>query len=354
MQLISTTLNLPQSFFLRPVSQRLHDNGLFWRSMSSATKAARVKTQRRFGWLKDIVAYLKEYLDFPEVRFPNPKDLGVPDNPLDLTGDQIEEIANRCRSFWGLSDLPIADFVLFLENNGVVVSRGTLEAEKLDAFSHFCKASVTPYVFLTADKDNAVRSRLDAAHELGHLILHSKVQDRQIAHPQTYKLLETQAFRFGGAFLLPAHSFINELWSPTLDALRSLKERWRVSIGAMIKRCSDLELIDEPQDHRLWANYNRRGWKKKEPLDDKLIPEQPRLLKRCFDLLIDSGVKTREQILLDLPLSPKDITTLAALPEGYFSPDFGELRLFPMVKPKDSAQGGVGTVVPFNRGNQRK
>jgi Zn-dependent peptidase ImmA (M78 family) len=233
----------------------------------------------------------------------------------------------------------------------MVVSRGNLEAEKLDAFSHQSKYDGTRYVFLTADKNNAIRSRTDAAHELGHLILHSNVQEKHIAHPATYKLLEAQAFRFGGAFLLPSHSFINELWSPSLDAFHSLKTRWRVSIGVMIMRCADLELTDEAQTDRLWANYNRRGWRKDEPLDSSFIPEQPRLLKRCFDLLIESGVKTRVQILLDLPFSAKDITSLAGLPEGYFDEDFGELKLFPALKPKSSNEGESGNVIPFSRKN---
>jgi hypothetical protein len=65
---------------------------------------------------------------------------------------------------------------------------------------------------------------------------------------------------------------------------------------------------------------------------------------------MESGSKTREQILLDLPFSPNDITTLAGLPEGYFREGFGELKLFPSVKPKETAQDSSGVIVPFSRG----
>jgi Zn-dependent peptidase ImmA (M78 family)/transcriptional regulator with XRE-family HTH domain len=343
-------LNLPHSFFTRlPAAQA--NEVLFWRSLSSATQSARTKARRRFGWLKQIVAYLREYLDFPTVRLPR---VDLPANILELSGNQIESIAQECRAFWGLGSGPIADFILCLENNGVIVSRGALEAEKLDAFSEMANDG-TPYIFLTADKQSAVRSRLDAAHEVGHLILHRNIEEKQFNNPKIYKQLEDQAFRFGSAFLLPEKAFTSELWSPTLDAFRSLKERWRVSIGAMIKRCEELEMITEQETKRLFINYNRREWRIREPFDDTLIAEQPRLLRRSFELLISEGVKTRAQILLDLPFAPTDIEDLACLPSGYLTQEMGKLAFMPTLRTQNASERGDsgGTVVQFPQGLSR-
>ncbi|HVG34539.1 MAG TPA: XRE family transcriptional regulator [Pyrinomonadaceae bacterium] len=343
MSSIADKLNLPLSFFLRPVASEQEESTLFWRSMSSATKSARTKAKRRFEWLKDIVAYLRQYLDFPEVHLPA---FNLPENIFALGGPAIDELAKECRQFWNIGDGPIADIVLFLESNGIIVSRGKLEAEKLDAFSEWRIIDSTPYVFLSSDKSSAARSRLDAAHELAHLILHRNVNPRLLSSAKAHARIEWQAFRFGSAFLLPESSFAQELWSPTLDAFRSLKERWKVSIGAMIKRCEELEIIDEHEARRMWMNYGRRGWRTEEPLDDRLPVEKPRLLSRSIELLVKERVKSREQILLDLPYAQTDIEELTGLPRGYLT---GIGEVVPKLREPKIAEvmNGTGKVVSF-------
>lgn len=49
----------------------------------------------------------------------------------------------------------------------------------------------------------------------------------------------------------------------------SLKERWGVSVGAMIMRCKSLDILDDLSAKRLWMNYARRRWRKGEPLTAK-------------------------------------------------------------------------------------
>ena len=348
LQLIADKLNLPERFFLRPVGRQSHET-LFWRSLSSATKAARMKGRRRFDWLKEIVDYLRSHLDFPAINLPN---LSMPSDVLRLNAAMIEDAASECREYWRIGDGPIADLILFLENNGVIVCRSNLGAEKLDAFSQWSILDGTPYIFLTADKQSAARSRLDAAHELAHLVLHRDVHPKQFANTKTNKILEEQAFRFASAFLLPAGSFSSELWMPTLDAFRSLKERWRVSVGAMIKRSHELELLSDDEAKRMWINYNRRNWRKVEPLDDRLQPEQPRLLRRCFDLLVQERIRTRDQIRLDLPYSVGDIEELAALPRGFLTGDVLELPVSPKIKSKPDAEqpdDARATLIPFGK-----
>ncbi len=91
---------------------------------------------------------------------------------------------------------------------------------------------------LGSDKDSAARSRFDAAHELAHLILHNSVTK---LGPPLHKLLEEQANRFAGAFLLPVDGFTNDIGALlTLNSLWVLKRKWRVSIAAMIHRCAEI------------------------------------------------------------------------------------------------------------------
>ena len=107
---------------------------------------------------------------------------------------------------------PISNVVWLLENNGAVVARGMVEADELDAFSEWhawhAEAS-TLHVFLGADKESGPRSRYDAAHELGHLVMHWSINPKHIENKRTFKVIEDQAHMFAGAFMPPVLVFSN-------------------------------------------------------------------------------------------------------------------------------------------------
>ncbi len=313
LETICEKLNLPERFFLRPLVEHSTER-ITYRSLSSATKTARIRAERRLGWLKDIVVYLRAYLEFPGINMPA---FNLPDDPTKITMAQIEGIADECRSYWNLGYGPLKDVVLLLENAGVILVRTNFGVDSLDAFSQW--DSGVPFVFLNADKGSAVRSRFDAAHELGHLVLHRHLLDKQIKNLAIHSILENQAHRFAGALLLPERSFSQEVWAPTLDAFVSLKKHWRCAVAMMVSRCEHLGMLDEVQVKRAWINLSRRGWRTEEPLDNVLEPEEPKLLRRSFQLLIEEGIKTREEITMELRLNPFDVEDLAGLPRGYLS-----------------------------------
>ena len=298
MEAICDKLNFDVRFFQKPSVDHQTDC-INFRSNSSATKTARTKAGRRFGWAKEINWYLREYLDMPALNIPV-FSLPAPEN---IISEQIEEVAEQCRVFWQLGLEPIEDVVLVLENNGVVIVRTMLEAETLDAFSQWCMQDGTPYIVLGSDKGSAVRSRFDAAHELGHLLLHRNVESRKINNAATHRLMEQQAHRFAAAFLLPAKTFTDEVWAPTLEGFSSMKKYWKASIGTMISRCEQLEILSEEQARRCWIGMGRKGWRTQEPFDDQLVPEQPRLLKRSIQLLVDEGIKSRDQVVSRIALA---------------------------------------------------
>ena len=324
MRRISEVLRLPLHRFLRPVSEQPVGT-IHYRSLKSSAKSFRTRAERRYGWLKEIVTYLRLFVKFPEVRFP---DFEVPKNPEELSDPIIEDLASQTRRFWGLGDGPISNTLWLLENNGAIIVRHELFANKLDAFSEWSTGDSTPYIVLGSDKASAVRSRFDLAHELAHVVLHRPVQTRLHENSPLYKEMEAQAHRFAGAFLFPERSFASEFINGSLDSFLALKAKWRVSVQAMIRRASHLGLISEKREKQLWINLTSRGWKTSEPLDDTLEPEQPRFLKRSFDLITESGLVPKHQIPFELAMHSKDIEELIGLSSGYFdeSPPVAELR----------------------------
>lgn len=312
---IAEELKLPVHYFLR-VPPYANADPVFNRvNLSAATKTARKAAERRYEWLTEIVTYLRQFVNFPRVNFPQ---FDLPADARRISNDLIEELAAKTRRFWGLGDGVISNVVMLLENNGAIVARFLLDAEKFDAFSVFNSRDKTPYVVLGADKGIAARSRFDAAHELGHLILHRRVDRTRLNTSSDFNLIEKQAHRFAGAFLLPASSYTDDLVVPSLDTFRAKKAKWRVSIQTQIHRCQDLGIITEEQATRLWKNCNRKGWKYKEPLDGDLLPEQPRLLARAMRMILDEKVQTRSDIASTLPFALTDLSELTGLPTSAF------------------------------------
>ena len=116
----------------------------------------------------------------------------------------------------------------------------------------------------------------------------------------------------------PEETFAEDLYFVSLDSLKALKSKWLVSISAMLRRAAALDMTTEQQTKGLWVNLTRRGWKTKEPLDDQLAPEYPRLLRRAFELIKNKGVQEPEQIISDLCLSSSDISELSCVEDNFF------------------------------------
>jgi Zn-dependent peptidase ImmA (M78 family) len=321
-------LGYQRGFFLRPVLTK-DEAPEFWRSNANATQIARERCHPRLRWLKGITIYEKEYLEFPKLDLP---EFRIPNDFRDLRLSEIDRFAQETRNWWNFGVGPIPDLVLEMENSGIVTARIDVAAETLDAFSQWSSVHNTPFVILGRDKASAVRSRFDAAHELAHLLLHRRVDRRRVNSSPDWKILEQQAHRFAAAFLLPAKPFADELWAPSLDGMLARKDRWKVSIAMMIVRSEHLGLINQDQVKRLWINYNRRGWRGEEPLDAILKPEQPRLLRRGIETIVEEGVRTRGQIVDDLCLPAREIENLSGLPNRYLSGQQADIKAFPRLK----------------------
>lgn len=311
---ISAVLNLPMQFFLRPA---IDDSAgtIHFRSRMAATKSARTKARRRRLWLEQIVHYIAEHVDLPPVNFPPSE---MPSDPNKITAEAIERAASDARRFWGLRDGPISDITLLLENNGAIIVREPFDDVQLDAYSAW--AAGLPYIVLSSDKGSAVRSRLDAAHELGHIVLHRNIDDVRLEERKAdFKLVEEQAYLFSTFFLLPRASFANEVVIPSLETLLALKPRWKTSVGAMLKAAAHYDLVSPELERRLWVSYGRRGWKKREPLDDEIISENPRLLRLAFELALGEKVIQHDEVANSLALPDNDIEILVGLNPGTLS-----------------------------------
>ena len=340
---LAGVVNVTPEWFTRVPSPKVSPP--LFRSNASAHVAARAMLEARMEWAQDIALALSEFVDYPELNLP----IRQFKDPDEITPDEIELAAGECRDLWRIGRMAVPDLALAVEGAGVVLIREETGISQIEGLSAWSEALERPLIFLSADKDNGYRSRFDLAHELGHLILH-----RFIARPaerDRHKQLERQAHHFAGAFLLPAETFASEVRTPvTLDDLLLLKRRWGVSVAAIVMRLRALGILDDEEKQSLFKRRSARWGAKSEPGDGDRPPEQPRLLRRTIDLLVEENVMPLDSIPRHIGLAAHDIEMLAGLPEGYFQgkPKVVQLARLRSAVSSDTPPVAVeGKVVPF-------
>lgn len=309
---IANKLEQPMSYFTteRPPGGEVHATA-FFRSFKSRKKCVHRTLRVWSVWSAQVVNYLAHFINLPPVIVPEPVD------KPEYSEDDIEKMATACRRLWKLSDGPISNMVALLESNGFVVVRAEFGHDDVDAFS--CWQDGRPFIFLGNDKGCAVR--FDAAHELGHMLLHRHLTQEQLEDPSVLDRIESEADRFASAFLLPAKTFIAEVFSSSLRQFEELKRRWRVSIAAMIHRCKDLGVFDERQYVNLRKQISFHRWNKREPLDDTIPVEQPGLFRNAIKLSIEAGVKTATDFLTDIKLSVNTMAQICCCEASIWEPN---------------------------------
>lgn len=327
---IAKALGQPINFFTREAPPTFGPaSANFYRKVGADTKRRNAACGTYANWLGQTAFAFDGFVNYPELDLPSFEPIRSDNRYSD---DEIEDIAEAARKHFGLGLGPISNVVRLLESKGVIVCRIVIEKEKIEAFSFW--RGDRAFVFLASEKDSAARSRLDAAHELGHLCLHRWIGEEEIDDPKVLKEIEREADRFAAAFLLPRKTFANEIYSPRLLAFVDLKRRWKVSIQAMVYRCKTLGIFDEHQVTSLYKQISAKKWRTSEPLDGEggLALEQPLLLPKVAEMVLAAGRIRRDELQGSLGLSTDWIEKLAGLPEGSLSDAHPEVELHPTLK----------------------
>ncbi|MGH4011039.1 MAG: helix-turn-helix domain-containing protein [Pseudonocardiaceae bacterium] len=202
-----------------------------------------------------------------EVRFNLPK----PDVPT-LPKLPPEQAAEVVRVRWGLGSKPIDNMLHLIEAHGVRVYSLAEEFLDVDGFSMCWKG--TPVIWLSTRKSGE-RSRFDAAHELGHLVLHS--EERSPEGPAQ----EEEANRFAAAFLMPRSSIIAaRLHHASASRILSAKRQWKVAAMALTHRLHELGEITDWEYRQACIQLSRLGYRRSEP--DGITRESSQLLQKVF------------------------------------------------------------------------
>lgn len=283
---MAEVLRFPEEFFSGPDLDEPPLEGSSFRALTTLTAR-----DRHQGLAAGALALaLSDWID---ARFVLPE----PSIPQ-YQGVDPEMAATAVRGEWGLGEQPTQNMIHLLESHGVRVFSLAQDCAALDAFSFW--RGQRPYVFLNTTK-SAERSRMDAAHELGHLVLHWKGGMRG-------QKWEREADLFGSAFLMPRGSILAEApRGGRIDHILKAKYRWRVSAANLTHRMHVLGLLTDWQYRALFVEMSKRGYRNGEP--DGIDAESSQVLAKVFKAMRDEGV-SQADVARDLMLVPDELENI--------------------------------------------
>lgn len=316
---IITTLHFPRDFFYKDNLFDLPIENTFFRALST-TKKIDLQTQEE---KTKIIVYIYEFFN----RYFNYPELNLPDIDIDVdlnNKENIEDIAIKVRNYWALGMNPIENMVNLLENKGIIVSTLNVNNKKIDAFTQIHKINNRDKycVILSNDKQSVARRNFDAAHELGHIILHRNIEKIEDLTTEEQRNLEEQANFFAAAFLLPKNEFFNNLKEPlNLESYKELKKKWKVSIAAMVMRAKQIGRINNNQYLELVKAMNYRKWRTREPLDNQWKLQQTILFKKSIEMLKNNNILSGSELVYEIgkygiPMHADDLEELLDLEKG--------------------------------------
>ena len=204
----------PKAFFEKGAPEYPNPNGVSFRSLRSLTAGSRNAAMAAGALAFELDDWISERYELPM------HDL-VPER---VTISSPTHAAMQLRAAWGIGARPISNMINLLESRGIRIFSLVEETRHLDAYSLW--RNDKPYIFLNTLKTTE-RSRFDAAHELGHLILHRHTGS---SHPRA----ESEADSFASAFLMPEDDVRAEFrWVRGLPEIIERKRRWGVSAAAL-------------------------------------------------------------------------------------------------------------------------
>ena len=121
---------------------------------------------------------------------------------------------------------------------------------------------------------------------------------------------------------MPKETFIQDLKMVNdLEDYVELKKKWIVPISAIILRAYQLGEISYKKYMYLMNEMDKKGWLKKEPLEENIKATSPILLKKSIDVLIENNIMSKASLVMNLSncglhLNQDEVEVLLGFKEG--------------------------------------
>lgn len=263
---IAKALGYPETFFqqleVRPTT-------VLYRTRVLRSAKAESRVRARLNLARIVVGRLLEDIDVETVaRFPDP----------DQSYGSPVQAAAALRTAWGVLPGRVESVSELIESAGGIVCRLDLGTDHTVAAYLHPMGDPIRWFFINSRVTAGDRIRFSLAHELGHAVLHEAalIPDSRDA--------EDEVNLFAGAFLLPYDDLLADLPRRrlTLEDLLVLKQRFGVSMQAVLMTARQSGAVSKDETARLFRELSYRGWRTDEP--GVVAVEQPTVLRDVLDV----------------------------------------------------------------------
>lgn len=286
---LAVALNFPVGFFQMGEISVVDVGAASFRSLTRLSARNRDIALASASLARELASWMDHRFELPLPSLPDLRDV------------RPSEAASAVRAEWSLGEMPAPNMIHLIEAHGVKVFSLVDDCASLDALSMWIDGM--PFVFLTSHK-SPERARWDAAHELGHIVLHGGV-------PPQGKGQEHEADEFASELLMPEKGVVSR--TPrviSFETIRQEKVFWRVSALAYIRRLHHLEIVTDWQYKSLVIEASQAGYRRREGDIDR---ETSQLIPKVLSMIKTEGVSVAD-IAEDLSVFPSDLRGLLFSP----------------------------------------
>jgi Zn-dependent peptidase ImmA (M78 family)/transcriptional regulator with XRE-family HTH domain len=267
----------------------LYERQLDWMLKRSAVLAniryrnlpSKVRVRDRHRFEGEVLRWMSAYVAL-ETRLGRPL-AGEREHATDYSAKDPADLARSVRETLGYdpcSPDPLPSIIEVLHAFGVRVLEQPTELRIDGLAAVFGDEHV---IVLNPSMPND-RGRMNAAHELGHILLGDCQTEASAAKR---KLEEKQAFAFASHLLLPNAALNEAFKGQSMVRLVKWKERFGISLAAMVYRAEQQKVITKSIAKKLWIEFGRRGWRSQEP--GHVRPDRA----TRFEEIVDSALADR-------------------------------------------------------------
>jgi len=284
---LTVALAYPREFFFRDDIDPIDASTASFRSLKAMSARERYAALSAGELAYELADWVRGEFNLPNADL------------LDLSHEPDPAAAARTlRQRWAIGERPIGNMVKLLETKGVRVFSLAENTKNVDAFS--CWRNDEPYVFLNTFKTTE-RCRFDAAHELGHLVLHKHGGAKQ------GRSAEHEAHLFAASFLMPQDDVLATIpFVMSLDQIVKAKARWGVSVAALAYRLHKLNIISD-WNYRTFCIRINQNYGTEEPAG--LPPERSSVWQMILTELWKDGI-TKSHIAAKLAIPSDEMENL--------------------------------------------
>lgn len=298
---LADALDFPIEYFYQKDNMKVLVDSAHFAVPGSIPRVEEVAFREMLIMTHKICKFIDEYVTLPKLNLP--KEVG--------RNIDAEILANALREYWNLGDKPIDDLQSIMEENGIIIS--TINKGKKGTTPFTQKQSIDDelryFVCIGDDLDSLPRRNFDLAYELGYIV-------------GNMLNIPVKAFskdEFACALLIPKESFIKDLENPCdINSYIGLKKKYNAPITALLFRANTLGVLGYKAYNNMGSQMQKLGWLNKEPLDNEIKAQMPKLLTGTVRALIDKDILTKGNISqrlssMNIDIKEEDINILLGL-----------------------------------------